>query len=183
MAKKTKAKKKKRVKIPSDYEKIERIWAEHGVVRVTLKSGAQRSLSVRDAAIRARQLNAMPIPEWHRAGLQKLIAKIVEVCREAQHQIERGDKKAVHLNNMYTGKTSDGRPIDEVVSEDQKIRMFQMQYHTLTAQEISAIIRDDRLTEEHRHLVMRKTHSERIARGEDPATTLLGPDGRPVPTA
>jgi len=188
MAKKTKAtktsKKKKRVRIPTDYEKIDRIWAEHGVVRVLLKDGQQRSMTVLDAAIRARQLNAMNVTPWHKAGHLKLVSKIIDVCKEAAYQVERGDKKAGQLNNMYLGKGPNGQPVEELVSEERVLQSYQLQYHTLKEDEIRAVIRDDRFkSNEQRKVIMQHTHAMRLADESQEEKLIVGPDGRPIPTA
>lgn len=154
--------KKKQVRVPKEYMLIERIWAEHGVVRIQMQDGTYRSLTIKDAAMRAGQLNAMPLPDWHRQGVQKLITTIIDACREAKKQIQDNTKSATMMDNMLAGKAADGRPLADVLSENQKIGRYKMQFHTLTEQEISAALRDSSVPEDVKLRVMRQTHANRL---------------------
>jgi len=96
---------------------IERMWAEDGIIKVENKEGRVTTMTVKDAAFRAAQLNAMDVPNWHRKSRDDLVARVVACCREARHQAETpGNVRAVTMTNMLKGLTPDGKPLSTLDS-------------------------------------------------------------------
>ena len=115
---------------PNNFEKIERLWAENGVVRVVTKDGKGTTLTVKEAAQRASALSQMDVPDWYKKKRNDLVDNIISVCRLAQNQQEDPrDKKTKALTNVLAGKSMEGGEVRETV--DQLIQRFMFMFSTL----------------------------------------------------
>jgi hypothetical protein len=159
---------------PSEFQKIRRIWAENGVVRMEREpDGVIINLSVAQAAGRAQALNNMipqmsqyQLPEEWIKGTLKLIERVIEVCREARTQIAHPNKKTAQLQNLLHGRNADGQPMINCLPEDYWVMRFFTRYHTLTKDEVRAVVRgmgDMKQAEQ----VIAETHRQRMQRTAD----------------
>jgi len=149
----------------SPWKTWERIWAESGVIRIQSKDGKIVSLSIRDAASRAQQLNNMMssrnVPDDIRKDTGMKIEKIIEVIKEAKSQMESpGDLATAGLKNVLSGRTVDGKPLPHM-NPDQKLQNIQFQYPQLSLDEVRTICSEG-ISLEEKHGIMRCINSDRI---------------------
>ena len=148
---------------PDKFITIERMWAEHGVVRVEGKDGKISTMTVADAANRARQINSATIPGWHREQQAAFINKIVEVCREAQHQLESPkDLTDQAIANVLQGKTAEGKEIPAPTTEDKILETWKFRYPSMSYEELRTIYREPKLDDGRKHKLMSAVNDERI---------------------
>ena len=149
----------------NNWDIIERIWAENGLVYFLDKEGNSGFHTVKEAALRARSINLMPYPAWQRATVQKLVESIVEACKEAQAQ--RSDpqksKKVAAITNMVDGKMPDGSPMREITDEDELVQSYMFQFATLDESSIRAVLRDDRLDRPRKERLLMEIHRQNMA--------------------
>ena len=101
-----------------EFEIIERVWAEDGVVKTETKDGKVVNMSVREAAIRGAQIGAMPLPDWHKKRRNDLVEQIANACREAQRQMEDPkDERAKAISNLWKGLAPDGRTPEQIMKD------------------------------------------------------------------
>lgn len=124
---------------------LERIWAEHGVVKMQDKKGKVVSLSVRDAAMRAQAINNMVVPDWHKQAKNTLVTKIVEVVREAKSQQETPvNAQEAEIMNILNNKTPKGVPIEAATRTfSQELSRYMYMYPGLTERDILPILEND----------------------------------------
>jgi hypothetical protein len=144
-----------------DFDLIERIYADAGVVRVLLKDGDSRVMTIKDAAIRAHQINLMPLPEWHHRQRNELVRQIIDSCREAQRQIETDDPRAKQLANLMDGKDSQGNV--PFRSEDQEIQFHMLTYPYLTEDDVRTILREPGLNDQQKGMLLSHENAGRMA--------------------
>jgi hypothetical protein len=148
---------------PDKFLTIERIWAEHGVVRVEDKKGKISTMTVRDAALRAEQINSAKIPGWHKEQQAAFINKIVEVCREAQRQLENPkDVTDEAIANVLQGKTAEGKEIPAPTTEDKILETWKFRYPSMTYEELRTIYREGKLDDGRKHQLMSGVNDARI---------------------
>jgi lauroyl/myristoyl acyltransferase len=128
--------------VKDNFVNLERIWAEAGMVHILDKKGKQISLTVREAAFRAGQLNQMDVPAFLKRHNLDLIDKIIEVCREAKHQLEDSspDSKTKAVQQLLSPAAAQLTP--EQVNED----IMASAYPFLDRDEIRAVLREESLT-------------------------------------
>ena len=172
----------------SDFSKIKRIWAENGLVRLEQPDGRIIVLKPKDAAMRAQLLNDS-IPEMLRAGVKqaivdndlRLIGCVAEACREAQRQNATPDKKTKAVQNLLTGCDASGKPLVDGLPEDYWIERFHMRYHTISKDEVMAVVRGMKArggTMSKAEEVVRVVHRQRLnqlGKGENPAEASIEP--------
>jgi hypothetical protein len=139
-----------------DWEYIDHIWAENGVVRARDKTGKVTTKTVKQAAQEAVQLNLMPVNDWHKKKHQAFIQKIIDVCREARAQLESGDKKTTELNNLISGLTPDGKPIPLTMETLMKM------HDELSEEEIVAVMRNTALSDSQKMKYLNDEHVRRF---------------------
>jgi hypothetical protein len=162
----------KRRKILQSQKMIERMWAEDGMVRIEGVDGSTKIKTVKEAAQDAVELNKMFGTDIHKIPVElrdeakrihNFIENIVTVCRQAQRQKEMKEGKAELINNMFEGKTPDGKKIERERTEDDDIQMYQFQYPTLKYEEIRSILREKRMPDAQKLVIMATMHQERMA--------------------
>jgi hypothetical protein len=169
---KKKSKFKSKAKIRKDPVKklvlIERIWAENGIVHVQEQDGRLTHMSVKQAAMRAQALNDMVkgLPKWHRDKTHNMIDQIIQTCRKAKYQLEcaddGGDKKTKAMKNMLEGKTAEGKPVSEIVTdEDRKVAKYQEKFPFLEDHEIRVAINYKELREDQQEHMMEEVNEAR----------------------
>ena len=144
----------------SQFDIIERIYAEAGVVRTILKDGTTRTFSVKDAAIRAAQINYMAVPEWHVNRRNQLVNDIVDACKEAKRQAETDDPKALALKNLMEGKDTKGAAPKR--SEDTEIQFALITFPYLNEDEVRSVLREEALTEQQKNILLSHENSGRM---------------------
>ena len=112
-------------------------------------------MTVRDAAIRAQQINLMPVNDWHKKRRNDLVTQIMEACREAKSQMEDPkDSKAKAMNNLLQGMTPDGRSLEQLMKDQpavvQEAQKLLGTFVHLNLQEITTVLKEDRLPKEAR---------------------------------
>jgi hypothetical protein len=153
----------------NDFEYIERVWAEDGVVKTQVKDGRVINMTVRDAAVRAGQLNAMPLPDWHKARRNELIRQIVKACREAKSQMESPrDSKARAMNNLLEGLAPDGRTPEQLMKdhplEVQEAMKLSPLFPHLSLDEIVSVLKEGHFSKD---MKMRLLAEEENGRSHD----------------
>lgn len=169
MSNKKKKKKKKndnvnaRKVVKDGYLYIDRIWAEYGTVHVIDRDGKKVSMTIKDAAARAAQLNAMipHVSDWHKDAWNKLIEDIIKVCREAKAQQESpANKETAALTNILAGKTAEGKEIPKM-NNDEYISHLTFRFPMLSDEDIIAIMRDTKLDEAGKMNLMQQENKRR----------------------
>ena len=157
--------------VGSHFEMIDHMWAQNGVVHVRTKEGKVSRMSIQQAVHRASAINKSRIPGCHASQKQELLEKIIQTCREAKYQVENNDRGAVLVNNALEGKTSEGQPVEEFMSEEDRIRGLQFKYYSLSDTEIAAALRSD-FPEPAKMQLLQRMHAENIAQGNIPNLVL-----------
>jgi hypothetical protein len=151
-----------------EFSKIERMWAENGMVRMQKPDGTILNFTARQAAGRAKAINDM-IPamnaaqapeEWVKETL-RLVERVATVCREALRQAEQPDKRTACVQNMIQGKNADGVPLAAILPEEYWVNRFCTSYLTLTADEVRAVIRRARDMQQAEE-VLKGVHRQRM---------------------
>lgn len=150
--------------VKDNFSNIERLWAEDGVVKVVMKDGTSKSMEVRDAAIKARQLNRMEVPDFLKRSVTELIEKIIEVCREAKAQQldhfpsmkTKAMKEILNTNGTVTRDSMGQLPVYQAKSEEEKLNMLCRQYPKINPDEIMALLRNKSLLMSDRHKILKQ---------------------------
>ena len=165
---------------PDNFEYIERVWAEDGVVKAQVKdTGRVVNMTVKDAATRAQQINLMPVNKWHVNRRNELVTKIYEACLEAKRQMEDPkDSRAKAMNNLLQGLTPDGRSQEQIMKDQpetvrEALKLTSTFVH-LSVEEITTVLKEDRLPKEAR---MRLLAEEDWRRAQ---ATLPADSGKPL---
>ena len=172
-----KSKQTKKAQLRANKEKktnnrVDRMWAEDGMVKIIDVEGKLHVKTVKQAAHAANELNKMfPAHISHKAptALREDIAKthtfverIIKTCREAKAQREiGGSDKAKKLDNLFSGLTPDGQTAKEQTL-DQAMQTLAIVNHTLTEQEIVTVMTNATGTREMKEDLLMKMHSQRV---------------------
>jgi hypothetical protein len=147
--------------------RLERIYAENGLVYSVDEKGVTVKHEIIDAALKARSLNCMPIPA-NMKDLKKrrdhLVDQILQAIQEAQKQRESPkDKAENYITKLLNNKDEKGNII--VPTEDMNIQAYLLKYFTLTESEIAAVLRHiDR--PDMREVILGEKHQERVTSPE-----------------
>jgi hypothetical protein len=141
------------------FEYIERVWAEDGVVKVETQEGKLVNMTVRDAAIRASQINAMPLPQWHVERRNELVRQIVAACREAKYQMENPkDARAAAMGNLLNGLAPDGRTLEQLKKDQpilvQEAMKLQPAFVHMSLEDIVAVLKETQMGDEAKKRVL-----------------------------
>lgn len=146
------------------YREIERIWAEHGVVRIQGKDGKLYTKTVRQAAMTAMQLNAGLPPEGYtsRKHMLKLIEDLKTACREAQSQHETPKdttEKAVTqaIQDHFTYDLNDSPLLLA------GIKAAALKYPHLDRDEIRIVLKREDMTDKLKDDMMREVNKDRMS--------------------
>ena len=150
--------------VQDNFEYIERVWAENGVIKTLTKTGQESTMTVKDAAMRAQQLNKAKMPGWHHAQRDRFLQMIILACREAQSQLEApGNKKEQLVANVLAGKTAEGEAMPEQNKDEETLIVsYQTMYPTLTYDEIREVLREERLNIKRKEEMMATINSDRM---------------------
>lgn len=140
--------------VKKQFMEIEKIEAETGVVKITMKDGRIRTLLPKQAAARALELNNIirinDLPttqaevKLDRADVKhitELICTIRDACRKAAAQLEDpGNKDTQIVSNVANGLTMDGKDPSQVRSPfDIRVQAGLLKYPSLTKREIEIV--------------------------------------------
>lgn len=145
---------------------IEEIWADKGIIKVRRADGIVKSMTWKQAAYRAAQLNAA-VPALPHTNTKKqyleLVERILSAVQKARAQIETPDKKTAGLQNLLSGKNEDGTLPNTGRIEDYLIDDYRKQYSTLNEDEIVMVLRADVQwpTIQEKERVLKTIHAER----------------------
>jgi len=145
------------------FQGIERIFAKHGAVITILKDGRQVAMTPQDAAYRAKQLNEMDAPPWHKRRTFELVEQIIQACREAKYQQE-SPKDALDeaFTRTINHQMPDGSPVEEQEqSPEQQLQLLHFQLPALSLDDIQAVWKDTGLTEGQKLMLLRAENSRR----------------------
>lgn len=149
-----------KINTASGFQKIERIWAEDGLVKVLEKNGRVTALLPRQAAARAVALNQMKVPQWHRKSQLALVERIIAVIREARHQFEDPTKKTAAIANVVQGLTVEGKPLASIATaEDKRVADLRKLFPFLPPDEIRFTLNDSSLDEQQKLELMEKVNA------------------------
>jgi hypothetical protein len=153
----------------SPLQKIERIWAEHGVVKVLRTDGVLQHWTPKDAAHRAMLLSRMlENPKVPKAVYERtliILEQVTLVAREAMHQHETLDSQSVSTRsvvNALQGTAMDGKTPLVEMPEEVQIRRLCILYPTLKDCEIAAVLRRSELQTVQKEMLMREMHRIRM---------------------
>jgi hypothetical protein len=169
---------------PDQFEYIERVWAEDGVVKAQVKeTGRIVNMTVKDAATRAQQINLMPVNEWHVNRRNDLVTRIYEACMEAKRQMEDPkDSRAKAMNNLLQGLAPDGRSLEQIMKDQpavvQEAQKLQGTFVHLNISEITTVLKEDRLPKEARMKLLAEEDWRR-AQANLPADSEKPPEQNP----
>jgi hypothetical protein len=157
---------------------IVRSWAEDGMVFTEDKNGVKKMHTVKEAAIKAVELNKQlaelknlqMLPGNSVSDLKDqekrshtFINRIIELCRLASSQLESGDKKTTLLQNFVEGKDLTGQKL-VITDEDTRIEHLVMQLHTLDEHDIRAMLRNKTVTNpEMQEKILSRMHTQNMA--------------------
>lgn len=151
------------------YREIERIWAEHGVVRILNKDGQSFTKTARQAAYTAKQLNDGLPPEGFtsRKHILKLIDDLIAAIREARAQQEtpKDLTDATITKALHEHYTYDLNDSPELVA---KIKQKAFLYPHLDRDEIRIVLKKEGMTDKLADDMMRevnKVRMDQLARG------------------
>jgi hypothetical protein len=152
----------------TSFLRIERIWAENGMVKVQEKNGRITHLLPQDAAARAQIINNMPISPWHQGRRNTLIEQIIAACRQARYQLEeaesRGDKKAQSVKNILEGKTAEGKLLSEIqTEEDRLVNALLLRYPRLIDHEVRVVLNYHHLRQDQKMHILESVNESRKA--------------------
>ena len=161
----------------SPYREIERIWAEHGVVKVQGKDGKVHIKTVRQAASIAIQLNQGLPPEGStsRKHVLKLIEDVIQACREAGHQHEdpkNTEERAVTkaIQDHFTYDLNDS---PELL---QQIARLALEFSLVDRDEIRIILKKENMTEKFARDMLKevqKDRADKLAKGITPQPDIF----------
>ena len=163
--KKTTSNTKVRNVIKSKLEYIERIWAEDGIVKVQTKDGRTSNLTVREAAIKATQLNSMPVQAHLRSHQLELIETIVNACKKAKSQSldPFASKKTQGIQNVLEGKTFEGKDPNEIKrDEDTEVQKYLFMFPTVLEDEVRAVVNEQALHITQKEQILNHLHVKRL---------------------
>lgn len=135
----------------TSFDYLERVWAEDGVVKAQVKEdGRIVNMTVKDAAMRAAQINAMPLPDWHKKQRNELVRQIIAACKDAKYQMESPkDSRAAAMNNLLQGLAPDGRTPEQMMKdhplEVQEALKMQGMFPHMSTEEIVAVLKEKQL--------------------------------------
>jgi hypothetical protein len=158
--------------VKDSFRRIERLWAEGGIVKVQDKNGTIVNMDIREAAVKAHQLNKMDVPADLKRGIEDLVERIITVCREAMSQRtdHSPDKKTKMINDVFKGMTSTPSssvadlPVYKGESEDEKFARYRHMYKHINADEVMAVIRDTSLLDMQKMALLKQMNGLRANR-------------------
>ena len=125
---------------------IENIEARMGVVWVTLKNGASKTLTPRFAARLAVEIASLPMKDTaDKIRTQELFTKAQKAAVEALHQQEEPkDSVTAAVANVLAGKKADGTPIRVLTPDDEaKCREWALLYPLMNVRELAVVMKTD----------------------------------------
>jgi len=132
-----------RAKRIKDFEHIERVWAEKGVVRMLMKDGTHRTKTPLQAEQEIAIVREMPFHESHRRQIELWTEQVEKVILQAKSQFLNPSTTAEKaVTNVLKGLTVEGKRPEEVTTEDVVIERLHFQFPALSRQEIQIILRD-----------------------------------------
>ena len=186
-----KAKRNQRNIVKKKFSKIERIWAEHGIVRIQNTEGTISNLTPVQAMERCKGLNEMAGHQLsaakkakdkhpmsiHAARLEELagitmhkMRHFMEITKKAASQLENKEGKSEALFELVTGKSLSGEVLNaNPKAMEHQIEFYRTKYFTLEEDEIYKILttNPNNMTMEDRERVMDGEHGNRVLEFRD----------------
>lgn len=143
---------------------MERIWAEHGLVKILLKTGKKIHLRPQVAARRAMILNQGNIPDETKRHVFTIVEKVIEVCREAlAQQATPKDKATKLMTDTLQGKLSTGAPVISVNSNVPELQRLMAKYPLLSPREIQVVLDSPKYNRDYKEQMLTAIQSDRQA--------------------
>jgi hypothetical protein len=139
--------------------KIERLWAEDGMVCVTsAEDGKTTRMTTRDAIKRAIAINQMQMntKEEHKVKML-LVDQIKATVLEARKQQESPDspRQALFIN-VLKGKNEKGQTVEPTI--EMNVQFFMTKFPTLTEKEVELILTQPGMTTVQADLILGALH-------------------------
>jgi hypothetical protein len=173
-------------RIKTKFGRIDRVWAENGVVNVVDEKGTKIHLTPIQAFERCRSIQAMArkmkeaadkaendnAMSKHAMNMRREAAitfdkvqKFIKAAQEAHRQLETHDEKALGLYKLKNGRDYvTGEATHVKGSIDSRVAFYHKKYHTLTEEEIHKIltIQPGKYTDEQRDKILMGEHTNRM---------------------
>ena len=133
----------------SPLKKIEKIWAEDGLVKVLRTDGKVQVWTPKQACQQALGLsaclNSTKVPKHFAERVLAILEKVGAAAREAASQQETpANRKEESVANVLSGRMEDGTKITLGTTPEQLlIQRYLLLYPTLAENEIAVVLRSD----------------------------------------